>query len=165
MECAKVLGLPSMPILGHEKVPLVEKPGFQAMMRLHVEESELGSPFQTCIWSAPFFRRKKESGLKMLLIYIFHRVQKNISYLIFFSDNSIQSHGIFKHILPGPHLVASFYNKSSAISCGLGVAKRVKAHLKNWFRVQAPPMLFSGSCLKTWNLKPATWNMTRCKQK
>ena len=49
MECAKVLGLPSMPILGHEKVPLVEKPGFQTMMRLHVEESELGSPFQTCI--------------------------------------------------------------------------------------------------------------------
>ena len=49
VECAKVLGLSSMPILGHEKVPLVEKPGFQAMMRLHVEESELGSPFQTCI--------------------------------------------------------------------------------------------------------------------
>ena len=49
VECAKVLGLPSMPILGHEKVPLVEKTGFQTMMRLHVEESELGSPFQTCI--------------------------------------------------------------------------------------------------------------------
>ena len=46
MECAKVLGLPSMPILGHEKVPLVQKPGFQTMMRLHVEESELGSPFK-----------------------------------------------------------------------------------------------------------------------
>ena len=98
VECAKVLGLSSMPILGHEKVPLVEKSGFQTMMRLHVEESELGSPFQTCIWSAPFFRRKKKSGLKMLLINIFHRIQKNISYFInFFRQFNSESRDIQTH--------------------------------------------------------------------
>ena len=61
MECAKVLGLPSMPILGHEEVPLVEKPGFQTMIRL---QSELGSPFQTWVSSAPFFQEEGEVWLK-----------------------------------------------------------------------------------------------------
>ena len=55
-------------------------------------------------------------------------------------------------------LYSRLFSRSPAISCSVKVAEQTKAPLENWFRVQAPPILFSGSFLSTWNLKPETRN-------
>ena len=54
--------------------------------------------------------------------------------------------------------IASFSKWSPAICCGVEVEEKVEWGWENWLRVQAPPILFSGSLLSTGNLKPATWN-------
>ena len=59
--------------------------------------------------------------------------------------------------------IASFSKLSPAICCGVEVEEKVEWGLENWFRVQAPPALFSFqvhfSQQETWNPQLETRNL------